>query len=91
MPTSPWISHCKSYSTQHGCSYKRALTLARPSYHSQTGGSLLSEAHGLAKRHKVVSRGLRHFASKTKHDGLMNMGADLADQFGYGKKRRSKK
>ena len=31
MPTSPWIRHCKAYSTQHGCSYKRALTLARPS------------------------------------------------------------
>lgn len=91
MPTSPWISHCKAYSTQHGCSYKRALTLARPSYKSQSGGSFLSTAHGLIKHHKVISRGLRYFAPKTKHSGLLNAGATVAEQLGYGKKRRSKK
>ena len=91
MSTSPWISHCKSYSTQHGCSYKRALTLARPSYKSQSGGSFLSTAHDFVKKHKLVSRGLRLLAPRTKHTGMINTGANVAEQLGYGKKRRAKK
>ena len=91
MPTSPWISHCKAYSAQTGCGYKNALTLARPSYHKQTGGSFLSTAHDFVKKHKLVSRGLRLLAPRTKHTGMINAGANVADQLGYGKKRRSKK
>jgi hypothetical protein len=31
-PINPWIAHCKNYVKEHGCSYKEAIKLARPSY-----------------------------------------------------------
>jgi hypothetical protein len=30
--TSPWIDHVKSYQSQHGCSYKEALSNASKTY-----------------------------------------------------------
>jgi hypothetical protein len=35
-PINPWIAHCKNYVKEHGCSYKEAIKLARPSYKPTT-------------------------------------------------------
>ena len=35
-PINPWIVHCKKYAKEHGCSYKDAIKLARPSYKPTT-------------------------------------------------------
>jgi hypothetical protein len=35
-PLNPWIAHCKNYVKEHGCSYKDAIKLARPSYKPTT-------------------------------------------------------
>ena len=32
--SSKWIQHCKAYAKKHGCTYGEAMSLARPSYHS---------------------------------------------------------
>lgn len=37
--TSDWITHCKNYQAEHGCSYKDAMKQAKATY---TGGSLKS-------------------------------------------------
>ena len=31
-PTNPWVAHVKAYQTQHGCTYKEAMTRAKESY-----------------------------------------------------------
>jgi len=31
-PANPWIAHVKAYQSQHGCSYKEAMTRAKDSY-----------------------------------------------------------
>ena len=31
-PTNPWVDHVRAYQTQHGCTYKEAMTRAKESY-----------------------------------------------------------
>lgn len=31
-PTNPWVAHVKKYQADHGCTYKEAMSRAKPSY-----------------------------------------------------------
>jgi hypothetical protein len=49
---SEWIKHVKRYSKTHGVSYGEALSLARPSYKSQSVGAGKSHRKGAGKQHR---------------------------------------
>ena len=66
---SPWIDYVKLYSQTHGVSYKDALSLASPSYRSQTGGSMMGKIKGAKKAVKKGSK-------------MVSQGSQLVDQFG---------
>lgn len=85
-----WIQHVKQYAAQHGCSYKEALSKARPSYHSQSGKGFMKNAHTFVKNHRVVSR-LGHFAATHlggKHAATIHQLSDVAGELGYGLHRK---
>ena len=57
--SSPWIQHVKQFQNAHGCSYKDAMSLSRPSYQSVSGGKF--SVSKLAKKGKRVLKKTNKF------------------------------
>lgn len=70
MPNA-WTNHCKNYASEHGCSYKEALTRAKSTYNpaSMEGGKFSI---------KKVKKGIKRAVKGAKKGSKM---LDKADQF----------
>ena len=87
-----WVTHCKKYSSEHGCSYKEAMTRGRASYKGQKGegikDDIINAGHRFIKKHALVSKGLTKLTHKyvpTQYHGIANAVTDVVRQKGYGR------
>ena len=87
-----WVTHCKKYSSEHGCSYKEAMTRGRALYKVQSGNGfkddVINAGHRFIKKHKLVSKGLTHLTNKyvpSQYHGIANSVTDVVRQTGYGR------
>ncbi len=91
--TNKWVSHVKSFKSEHGLTYKQSLKAARPSYHStQKGEGLWDDAKGFLRKHKVLStvgRALTPLVSNPLLGSLANRGVSYIEQNGYGQRPTS--
>jgi hypothetical protein len=84
--TNAWIQHVKSFQATHGCTYKEAMTLSRPSYNaggccSQEGGSLKSvmrKAKNSLKQGKKATRQVTDAIDKNQQFANLVLGDEMA-------------
>ena len=65
-----WVKHCQDYAKKYGCTYRAALTRARPSYGNLFGKSCTKEAvHWYKKMNENVDTAINSFrkCKKEKH------------------------
>ncbi len=68
----------------------RSNNMARPQV--PTPSSTWDKIKNFAKQHKIISRGLKAVSGMVgeKYSPFVNAGANLAESYGYGKKKRGK-
>jgi hypothetical protein len=71
-----WINHCKAYSKANNCSYKEAMSRAKPSY--KKGGCCEMEGDG------YVGDKIREFISKVK-TGRNNLKTNMIKSMAHNK------
>ena len=86
--SSKWITHVKAYAKANNCSYGDAMSRAKSSYRSQSGGAWYNDAHTWVKNNKAISKGATMLADSGlagRHAGTVRKIGSLVDRFGYGK------